>query len=227
MKQTLGIKRINHPSGENQQRWYHDEQTGGEYCRIWGGLAWPAMDPNWPTSEPGFAVIIGQERIAYRATDVLIGLWEVEEFDLEALLQQCQDVTHIVDRWFGNTANSPRMALLHDASLSGGRFKLSAAPFVDKENGTDTCFQYGIPKIIGRTRKDKTKTLFLDACPKLTARLEALPPNIKPGAVCENFPAVAALTYLVTAFERYPFTDPSRAYTHTVDDSKGLFWRDR
>jgi hypothetical protein len=203
---------------------YQEGDRQLELARVAGGLIFPFG------TNAGFAVVAALERFqnigfSCRRAHLLL---EIEEYDFENLIRQCLNLSQRLEfqNWYGHTSQASMVALhafnREQAATYRPQFNLMSAPFLQKDNAADT-FRYGLERIRERTLPGK-KTLELSATPKIQSALTMIPPESATGAGIENYPAVAALTFLLAALDFYNMgeTRPEQAYT---DNSMPRTWR--
>ena len=178
---------------------YEDKVTGARYRRIAGGLSWPG-------TKPGFAVIIGEDKkhdLDVNAHHLRL-LAEVEETNIERLLDWCAgheiNAPEIYWTWYGDTTNKPSMAWvyrLNNKHRSQGRkqyLALAPAPYIDSPKR----FAFYVNILRGCLERWR-KTLHLGEKSKLQSYLVQLGSEEVVKATSEDYPAIAALGYVVSA----------------------------
>jgi hypothetical protein len=183
---------------------YENRVTGARYRRIAGGLAWPG-------TKPGFAVIIGEDRkhdLDVNAHHLRL-LAEVEEANIERLLDWCAghqiNAPEIYWIWYGDTTNKPLMTWIHRLNgkyRSQGRqqhLALAPAPYIDSPKR----FGFHI-NILRECLERRRKTLHLGEQSKLPSYLVQLATEEVVKAIAEDYPAIAALGYAVSALTIWP-----------------------
>jgi hypothetical protein len=121
---------------EGEQEVFTNEQTGDEYRRIVGGLAWPHGE------KPGYAVVVA-EALKEDPQPKERPIWvikEIEDHDILNLLRYCQDLqeSFMVQDWYGNTGDKAMMANLYHLNREAGkrdRFAFKTPPYANDPNG--------------------------------------------------------------------------------------------
>ena len=175
-----------------EQEVFINQDTGDEYRRIVGGLAWPYG------KKPGYAVIVAEamkEDPQLKDRPIWV-IKEIEEPDILVLLRYCQDTQEpfMVQSWHGNTGDKAMMANFYHLSREQGqgRFTFRMAPYASKPNG----LAHYMP-IIKKYLAINRKILYLGQGSKLAGGLaqagaEALSQNPS------EYPPIAALGYALT-----------------------------
>ncbi|MGV8073941.1 MAG: hypothetical protein AB2L11_05225 [Syntrophobacteraceae bacterium] len=190
---------------------YVDREKNRTYRRIFGGLAWPQDG-----KLPGFAVLVGEEQYREQGSTVhtLHALTEIEELDLNKLFGQCRDLLSICSYFYGNYRDAAIVALLNEwnrkerESSRRGLYYIRSAPLLRSEADVKPSIEYGIRRILDRTREDRKK-LILDGCPKVQACLA----NVQ-DAGTEQYPPLVALAFAVGSLDYQVYRDPSHAGEH-------------
>jgi len=107
---------------EGEQEVFINQDTGEEYRRIVGGLAWNYGE------KPGYAVVVAEalkEDPQLKDRPIWV-IKEIEEPDILNLLGYCRDMQEAfkVQNWYGNTADKAMMANFYHLSRKqeGARF---------------------------------------------------------------------------------------------------------
>lgn len=188
----------------NAEIFYQDRDTGARYRRLTGGIAWPG-------TKPGFAVILAEDRkhdLDVNAHHVRL-LAETEEVSIERLLDWCArhelNSPEVYWTWHGNVTNKPAMQWvyrLNDKYHSQGRqqcFAMVPAPYTDNPRG----FEFFVNILRERLERWR-KTLHLGEKSKLPGYLLELSSEEIMKATSEDYPAIAALGYAVSALTIWP-----------------------
>jgi hypothetical protein len=200
---TIKVKRI--PSMSEPDGWeeiFKNEQTGDEYRLLSGGGAWPGKTP-------GFAVVVAVDRKDNPKLKIphLRVLAEVEEADPMKLIQQCIKLRDdcFVHPWYGNP-NTPMEEFLHQINRELREFQkpdfyLIPPPHINDPKN----FDYYATTIKNCMRKDTdgNRVLLIEGCEKLRAYLENFPEDGHLKGTAEEYPAVAALGYVITSLGLY------------------------
>lgn len=181
---------------------FTDDQTGKEYSRIVGGLAWPNA------GSPGFAIVIAEdfeEDPNLKARRLWV-LNEAENSDVAELIRRCQDwrETYQTQDWYGCTSNKAMMGVLYHLQKGldqKSKFSFTPAPHADDPQGLG----YYLPLIkecLGINRK----ILHFGEGSKLPGYLAEMGPetlNLNPA----EYPPIAALGY---ALSKLRTSDPAK-----------------
>ncbi|MGA2938692.1 MAG: hypothetical protein ABSF52_16560 [Syntrophobacteraceae bacterium] len=206
---------------------YEEGNRQIELSRVAGGLVLP-LGRNF-----GYGVLAAQERFQHVgfSSRAIHTLAEIEEYDTDILIRRCLDLSNRlqVRHWYGNTLSDTNMAILstfnrEQRSKGHPEFTLSAPPLLKRNNAAD-CFAYAIRRIQERRTMGRS-TLDLVATPKIPAALLQVPPELADGKEIEKYPAVAALSFLVAAWDFYNMDKTGPEQTSTAHDGP-LFWADR
>ena len=170
---------------------YRDTETGCEYRRIFGGMAWPNV-------QPGFIVIVGEELDADKSMDEhkCWILAEYESLNPSDLIRRCKEYEGIfkVERIYGDTKNRPMMEFIRNGMVD---FYLADAPFMDDP----TAVQYYLSLIREMTSATQ-KVLLFGENSKLPGILAGVDQHSVP-------PAVLALGYVLAALKTYGPGNPN------------------
>jgi hypothetical protein len=181
----MAIERIETPQGD----YFKDQETGAEYCRIVGGLAWPFG------KEPGFLVVVGEDFVKTPGIGrSLYVLAEREGPYLDDLIRYWQELRgqYLADPWIGDPSFKGNINFFHTAGERDRQgFTLLEAPYFDDPHGLSSYFQ-----LIRSLLKSTHKVLHFVEGSILPGYLQALPPEemMKPAP---EHPPVAALGYAV------------------------------
>ena len=171
--------------------YYRDTETGREYRRFFGGMAWPDI-------QTGFIVIVGEELDADKFMDEH-KCWILAEYESpnpSDLIRRCREYKgrFEVDRIFGDTKNRPMMEYIRNGKVD---FYLSDAPFMDDES---KAVQYYLTLIREMTSATK-KVLSFGGNSKIPGILAGGDQHPAP-------PAVLALGYALAALRAYRPRNP-------------------
>lgn len=181
------------------EEYFIDEDTGKEYSRIIGGVAWPGK-------EPGFAVVVGEERSADREKRCDV-LWERESPDTTELIKHCTmaKASCRVQAFYGDIHNFP---LMDTFRKSNAGFYIVEAPFLKDPDG----FSAYLLKIREKTNLYR-KALYFGKESKLPSTLvsitnQSIPSSTREGIV--KYPCIAALGFVLTAMDVFDHGDEDR-----------------
>jgi hypothetical protein len=198
------------PGGE---RVFHCEERGLFFQRIAGGIA-------WPSERPGFVCVVGEESF-FRPPFQLHLLAEAEEQDTSELIRQCralqakwrvQDFYARLDETILRYLElTNQQAITHH----GKPFQVLAAPYSD-----DGSIGYHVQLLKDRLQPAQ-KSLHLGSESKLPSAVLELPVDQVFKAIDEQYPALAALGYAVSALVVWPPLDEDRP--ERTDDEYEIF----
>jgi hypothetical protein len=191
---------------------FHCEDRDIFFQRIVGGIAWPG-------ERPGFICIVGEESY-FRPPYQLHLLAEAEEQDTSELIRQCRELQakwRVQDFYARLDETILRyLELTNQQAIThhGKPFQVLAAPF------SDGSIAYHVQLLKDRLKPGQ-KSLQLGSESKLPSAVLELPVDQVFKAIDEQYPAVAALGYAVSALVVWPPLDEDRA--DTTDDEYDLF----
>ena len=183
---------------------YVNTVTHEEYLCLAGGFAWPGL-------KPGYAVVVAVQQTEDEGAPLFKTIAEVEEYDVETLLQKTWELylmygvncITIPWSWYGDpeTGLSPFMDRFTRKLLDTGEerpFFLVPPP------------QYREPDAFGaycRTvyslLRPERKQLILGVCTRLRAQLNEMGNLAAVTGNVEEYPAIAALGYVLSAMITY------------------------
>ena len=188
--------KIERRCGYPKKEWFENIETGEEYRRIVGGLAWPGH-------KPGFSVILGEEleenkKLKLRHLRVLA---EAEDFVVEALLRKSCELAkeYSVDRFLGDIQNEGMMILYRQ--FRGGE---GLKPIILSNAPLPMNFNYYVQTIKGHLSGEK-KSLWFGPDSKLADFLSQLPPDQVLSSSIDDYPAITALGFAVAFLDRRPY----------------------
>ena len=170
--------------------YYRDTETGRDYRRFFGGMAWPDI-------QPGFIVIVGEELDADKSLDEH-KCWILAEYESpnpSTLIRRCKEYEGLFRAYsiYGDTHNRAMMAFLHNGKID---LYLADAPLSDES----TAVQYYRSLIREMTTATK-KVLSFGGNSKLPGILAGVDQHSAP-------PAVLALGYALAALRTYRPRNP-------------------
>ena len=184
-----------------------------KYKRIFGGVAMPGV------SSAGFAVVIGETyEIGYQGKRKYIFLDEVEEWDVKELVERVSwlDFRYNPKMWLGDSRDVAldkfvrelnKELTLFDAKKGRRQLKVTL-PCLLLGKKVDRPFIVIAPVLNqllgGRERNSDRQRLFLKEGSKLMTYVKAPLPGDAASMTFEDFPAISALAFCVTEFERQP-----------------------
>lgn len=198
-------KHITTPLGTKRD-YYRDIINAREYRRIVGGVGWPAGE------QPGFLCVIAENdnidrRLKLRHYWILT---EYESKDMEKLIKRMYDVQnrYLIDPWYGDTYN---ILMMHFVDKFNNRLTkqkkgiyLAEAPFVGEAHN----LRLYAHQIKTRTLSVK-KSLHFGSQSQIPGQLSGLSPDDVQKKKAEDYPAIAALGYVLSGIEE-PYSDISR-----------------
>ena len=209
------IKREVRRADFGSQEVFVDQDTGKEYQRIVGSLAWPHV------GKPGFALVLGEdfeEESNFKDRHLWV-LKEVEESDVADLLRRCQTLREVFQAkdWFGDIWNRPMMAVLHhlDKEIEiKNWFSVGAALYADDPRALG----YYLPLI--REHIGNRKILHFGKESKLAGYVAQAGPEALGQAPAE-YPPIAALGYALSylVIHRPDPVSPERRPTYSGPSS--------
>jgi len=182
--------------------------------RIVGGLVWPSSE------NTGAAVVVAEES-SIRPPRMLHVLAEVEDANMGELITK---VSTLVWDLCANTFYGRRDQVASrylGQWNSEARKKRMAQFFFSPAPSSDLPIEYHYS--ILRDRLNQKTVQFFEG-----SQLPGLILSVGPNQRLHNdleYPFVSALAFAVSALTVWEPT--TEVYTHTVDDGRGLFWRDR
>jgi hypothetical protein len=174
-----------------------DEQTGKEYSRIVGGLAWPYA------GKPGYAAVLAEDFKPDKNLEArhIWVLRELEALDVADLIRRCRDMREAYKaNWVGNIQNKPLMAMLYQLQKGfdyKDRLSFDAAPHADDPQGLG----YYLP-IIKEHLGVNRKLLHFGEGSKLPGYLAEMGPETL-GKDPAGFPPIASLGYALSYLYTY------------------------
>lgn len=181
--------------------YFHDEETGTDYRRVYAGLAWPFKNkPGWlilVAEDDNVDQAIGKRRLTVR--------YEATDISVEMLFSKMQDVRKrfVPEGFYGDPSDKGMMRLLqwHNADLRDKRIDgvgLSRAPMSDEAGNLQAYLQ-----LIKKQLPDQgPKTLYFGEESKLPNALLELKSEDSAGDAKE-WTGIACLGYVIAALETY------------------------
>jgi hypothetical protein len=179
--------------------------------RIVGGMAWPA-------SKPGFAVVLGEERLPRKGGNVrhIHVLAETIDDRKQHWLGEISELQAMykTSAFYGRSdeANLAQLYLYNGETVRKGKVAIDfyAAPY--SHPGTVEIYSDLIIKALRPTGK------YLHLHGAETAKYLVIPPDERTSATSLTHPAVAALGYALAVMELYPLADESEPTGKEEDD---------
>jgi len=192
-----------HPLTEVKEVYYTNQKLGQEYReyrRIIGGIAWPYG------MKSGFSLVIGEDRFEDKTLKKRHYhlLAEAENIDPIDLLKKSFELQgqYLVNFWYGDSKNEPMMEFVfeinkkRDKKIKG--FYITDAPYLEDPHA----LEFYVDVIRQRTMGNR-KTLHFMEESRLPNYLMELTSEKVPKVKHQTFPAIAALGYVVSAFNLY------------------------
>lgn len=175
---------------------YYQNDEPVTFRRIYGGIGWPA-------ETYGAAIIIGEEQLGQTLRYYMLG--EITAETNLSLIKQIQDFelrqrkAIRVDEWFGRINEDVENMLIqvNSTAFQKRRPQLS----VSEAPGNNDQIVYQVETILSLL---SPKRLWFFDESSVPATLQGLPKKLH-GLKNEQYPTVAALGYVLTAFVDYPY----------------------
>lgn len=184
--------------------YWEDLKTGKAYRRVVIGFSWPA-------AKPGYIVVLAEDKYRdARSDNYSINVAaESEQHGMDLFVEKLHEVAELycVTDLYGDPENKVGrefLAVFNDKLSRQGRrgVYISRAPM----QGERAQFEYGVQTILRLLRSGR-KVLFLGDQSRLPGYLMELQPQDISKADPQDFPAVAALAYGVTAITYWPIRE--------------------
>jgi len=177
---------------------FRDIKKDRLYQRIWGGVVLPG-------EKPGFAVVVAEEASMDQAPN-LYTLAEAEEEIMEKLIVSCIEMTSEfqVSDWYGRTSDKESMYYLSDfnsQAIDRHRKTFDIMPAYRSKSGL---IEYHINILLEKLKPNNTKLIFHKES-RLDSFLQDLPVSKISTAKDTDYPAIAALGYVVSEFHNNPY----------------------
>ena len=180
------------------ETFFEDKETGDQFCRVAGGLAWPSG------ANPGGVVVVAETRrvdpvLRKRPYNVLV---TYETLDVGRLLNVCKDLRarYFLKPFYTDMSNKPMIDHLYRLNVTG--LHVMDAPFSDDPDG----FRYYIALIQELTNPNR-RILYLGHDKTLPAHLRQIDATKIRGATIEEYPLLSALGFCLSGLESYAY-DP-------------------
>jgi hypothetical protein len=180
----------------NVRHYYRDVKNNFEYRRVYGGLAWPSGEM------PGFVVVVTEdERLTPELQTRILRVYaEHATNDVPALIRKAHDLEYYynVQSWYGDNETMMRFVTAFNRSLPKTKqgFYITAAPMVDDAHN----LQLYAHQIRERIRPAK-KSLYFGDHTMISGAFGVLTDEDVKKKRASEFPAIAALGYVVAAME--------------------------
>ena len=183
--QITGVRQVPVPA------FYRHIETGQEFYAISGALAWPSAD------SAGFAVIVGVKKGDDPQEPAFEALAEVESPSVEGLLKACCENrakwggVEALDIWLADAERFSTVVVDFNYDLKAEDVMVLSDPYdFGRPNRTEIYLQRIFELI-------SAKRLFLGGCSRLKGCLRDLPHDAAQAGQIEQWPAAAALGYVV------------------------------
>ncbi len=200
----MGIEKkiIATPLG-SKETFYFDTTNIKEYRRIVGGTGWPSGD------NPGFICVAGEDvnKITRLKTRKCWLLAEFESSDIEKLVKRMYDLQnkYLIETWYSDTENALMMHFVDRFNRKLSKKKkdvcISEAPFIGEAHN----LRVYAHQIKGRVSPAK-KTLQFGGNSRIPGVISGLSPDDVQKKKAEDYPAIAALGYIISGLDE-PYID--------------------
>jgi len=196
--------------------YWEDSKTGNSYRKVVIGFSWPA-------AKPGYIVVLSEDKYRDARSDLhnINVVADFEQHGMDLFVEKLHEVAELysVTDLYGDPENKVGrefLAVFNDRlSRQGRRGSWISSPPMQGERAQ---FEYGVQTILRLLRASR-KTLFLGETSRLPAALMELQPQDVSRASPQDYPAVAALAYGVTALTYWPFReDPGRTPVKAITE---------
>lgn len=193
---------------------YHHKETNRVYQRIFGGIAWPG-------ERPGFVVVVGEVK-DYKPPYHAYVIAEFEGELVSELIRRCLELKSEcqVSAFYGlikDESNMHFLSLLNRQASQQHKPTLLIEPAPSSENAL---INYHINILLSRLSKNN-KTLHLSPSSKLPGYLQELQATDLHQAKAKDYPAVAALGFVVSALTVFvPNLNPK---PYLIDEERNQF----
>ena len=175
-----------------------DSTTGQSFRRVEGGLAWPGEGP-------GFGLVVGEAAVL----DQTVGrfplhvLYEFEELDLLELISRAIAATRMytVDLWHGDRGDRVALSLLMEQQRDFYRDGLVGVNLVPAPGGEEPLSFRFCVEVMREFFQPALKLLYLGEESRLPVVLQEAPPDLSLVGSGAEFPAIAALAFVVAALK--------------------------
>lgn len=175
-----------------------DPTTGQSFRRVEGGLAWPGEGP-------GFGLVVGEAAVL----DQTVGrfplhvLYEFEELDLLELISRAIAATRMytVDLWHGDRGDRVALSLLMEQQRDFYRDGLVGVNLVPAPGGEEPLSFRFCVEVMREFFQPALKLLYLGEESRLPVVLQEAPPDLSLVGSGAEFPAIAALAFVVAALK--------------------------
>lgn len=190
--------------------YYRNIETGAEYYHITGAIAWPGK------TLPGCVLIMAVKKDSLRPSFQLLD--EKEDYSINGLLRQCLDLRQrygyglngdLFRFWYGDYTKFA--SLLSDFNKE--KFSTKQAEGIHIASPVDfdkpNHFEIYVRRIQSCLSPNDSgnKSLYLGDCDRLRNYLQVLPSDAAIKGTVEDYPAIAALGFLVHSLSAYkPWT---------------------
>ena len=178
--------------------WAGPAGGGQSFRRVEGGLAWPGEGP-------GFGLVVGEAAVL----DQTVGrfpfhvLYEFEELDLLGLISRAIETTreYQVDIWHGDRGDRVALSLLMEKQQDFYQEGLVGVNLVPAPGGEEPLSFRFCVEVMREFFQPALKLLYLGEESRLPIMLQEAPPDLSLVGSGEEFPAIAALAYVVAALK--------------------------
>ncbi|KKM87510.1 hypothetical protein LCGC14_1268080 [marine sediment metagenome] len=175
-----------------------DPATGQSFRRLEGGLAWPG-------DGPGFGLVVGEASVLDRTVGrfPFHVLYEFEELDLIGLISRAIETTreYQVDIWHGDRGDRVALSLLMEQQQDYYREGLVGVNLVQAPGGEEPLSFRFCASVMREFFQPALKLLYLGEDSRLPVVLQEAPRDLSLVGSGAEFPAIAALAYVVAALK--------------------------
>ncbi len=175
-----------------------DPATGQSFRRLEGGLAWPG-------DGPGFGLVVGEASVLDRTVGrfPFHVLYEFEELDLIGLISRAIETTreYQVDIWHGDRSDRVALSLLMEQQQDYYREGLVGVNLVQAPGGEEPLSFRFCASVMREFFQPALKLLYLGEDSRLPVVLQEAPRDLSLVGSGAEFPAIAALAYVVAALK--------------------------
>lgn len=188
-----------------QREYYCQHEPYREFRRVIGGLGWPSGE------QQGFVCVAGESdhKVARLNLRKIWLLAEYESGNIEKLIKRVYDLQnkYLVKSWYSDTENVLMMHFVDRFNSKLSKKKkgiyIAEAPFIGETHN----LRVYAHQIKGRSRPEK-KSLHFGSNSRIPGVLSSLSPDDVQKKKAEDFPAIAALGYVLSGLDE-PYCDIS------------------
>lgn len=203
------IERVKSKLIGSNERFFLNKETGEQYRRVVGGIAWPGINP-------GYGIVLAEnkdkdETLNKRQYKILA---EYENENPTELIRRCAEFSKTLCAYpfYGDTDHKPMLEILRNSGIG---LYVTKAPFVDESKAFET---YVL--MIRELTKPGRKILHFGEESKLRVLVSGLNSQDIPDTsqvAYQQYPPIAALGFAVSALESIAY-DPGEGVLLPEDD---------